>query len=141
MWLLPRQVYFLPSCCKCFAGSPAKRNKELRKYTLPLMIGKRLRLRRYEILALALIALASILRIILIANSWPATTSEEGTFGLEAMHIAFHGAFPIFMYGQHYMGVLEAYLGALLFRLFGVSLFTLRLGMIIFFALFLLTMY
>lgn len=99
------------------------------------------RLGRYEILALAFIILAIAIRLLLIANSWPETNSEEGTFGLEAMHIAYHGEFPIFMYGQNYMGVLEAYLGAILFHLFGVSLFTLRLGMVIFFALFLLGMY
>lgn len=102
---------------------------------------KRLKVGRYEILALVLITIALVLRLILFANSWPETTSEEGTFGLEAMHIAFRGEFPIFMYGQNYMGVLEAYLGAILFHLFGVSLFSLRLGMLILFALFLLSMY
>ena len=45
------------------------------------------------------------------------------------------------MYGQNYMGVLEAYLGAILFHLFGVSLFSLRLGMLIFFAFFLICIY
>ena len=96
----------------------------------------RLRLGRYEILALIVITFAIVLRLMLIANSWPETNSEEGTFGLEAMHIAYRGEFPIFMYGQNYMGVLEAYLGAILFHLFGVSLFSLRLGMLIFFAFF-----
>ncbi len=96
---------------------------------------------RYEILALALITIAIVLRLMLVANSWPETTSEEGTFGLEAMHIAFRGEFPIFMYGQNYMGVLEAYIGAILFHLFGISLFSLRLGMLILFALFLLSIY
>ncbi|MGZ6280878.1 MAG: ArnT family glycosyltransferase [Ktedonobacteraceae bacterium] len=102
---------------------------------------KRLNMGRYELLALLLITFAILLRFILIANSWPQTSSEEGTFGLEAMHIAYRGEFPIFMYGQNYMGVLEAYLGAILFHLFGVSLFSLRLGMLIFFGLFLLGMY
>ena len=102
---------------------------------------KRLRLGRYEILALIVITFAIVLRLMLIANSWPETNSEEGTFGLEAMHIAYRGEFPIFMYGQNYMGVLEAYLGAILFHLFGVSLFSLRLGMLIFFAFFLICIY
>lgn len=105
------------------------------------IIWKHVRLRRYELLALALITIAIVLRLILIANSWPQTSSEEGTTGLEAMHIAYRGEFPIFMYGLDYLGVLEAYLGAILFHLFGASLFSLRLGMIIFFALFLLCMY
>ena len=113
----------------------------LRKDIFLDIICKHLRLRRYELLALALITLAIVLRLILIANSWPQTSSEEGTTGLEAMHIAYRGEFPIFMYGLNYLGALEAYLGAILFHLFGVSLFSLRLGMIIFFALFLLCMY
>jgi hypothetical protein len=81
------------------------------------------------------------MRIVLIAQGWPETNSDEGTMGLEAMHIAFRGEHPIFLYGQNYMGMLEAYLGAVLFRLFGVSLFNLRLGMIILFTLFLIAMY
>jgi 4-amino-4-deoxy-L-arabinose transferase-like glycosyltransferase len=89
-----------------------------------------------------LIILAIAMRLMLIANSWPLTSSEEGTFGLEAMHIAYRrGAFPIFMYGQNYMGTLEAYFGACFFHLFGVSIFSLRLGMLTFFALFLLCQY
>jgi len=96
---------------------------------------------RFEILALIVITIAIVLRLILIENSWPGTGSEEGTFGLEAMHIAYRGEFPIFMYGQNYMGVLESYLGAILFHLFGVSLFSLRLGMLIFFAFFLICLY
>jgi hypothetical protein len=57
------------------------------------------------------------------------------------MHIAFQGQHPVFLYGQNYMGVLEAYVAAPFFRLFGVSTLTLRLGMLIMFALFLLVMY
>ena len=102
---------------------------------------KRLRLSRYTLVALLLIAFAFAVRLILIANGWPATTSEEGTFGLEAMHIAYRGEFPIFMYGQNYMGTLEAYFGAFFFRIFGVSLFSLRLGMLTLFTLFLLALY
>lgn len=56
--------------------------------------------------------------------------------GLMALHIAYHGALPIFFYGQNYMGALEAYLGAFFFLLVGPSLFALRLGMILLFALF-----
>ncbi|HET8912328.1 MAG TPA: hypothetical protein VFN23_12730, partial [Ktedonobacteraceae bacterium] len=101
----------------------------------------RLRLSRDAILALCIIALAFVVRLILIAHGWPNTTSEEGTFGLEAMHIAYRGEFPIFMYGQHYMGTLEAYFGALFFHIFGTSLFSLRLGMLTLFTLFLFCLY
>lgn len=51
--------------------------------------------------------------------------------GLMALHIAYAGAHPIFFYGQAYMGALEAYLAAALFRLFGPSLFLLRLAVIL----------
>src|SRR6266849_6214246 len=95
----------------------------------------------YEIIALTIIALAVILRIVLLALSMPETNSDEGTIGLEAMHIAFRGEHPIFLYGQDYMGVLEAYIAAFFFHLFGVSVFTLRIGMISMFTFFLISMY
>ncbi len=96
---------------------------------------------RYGICALGIIAIAVLLRILLIAQGWPVTNSDEGTMGLEAIHIAFRGEHPIFLYGQNYMGTIEAYLGAALFHLFGVSLFSLRLGMVILFALFMIAVY
>lgn len=95
----------------------------------------------YEIIALTIITLAVILRIVLLALSMPETNSDEGTVGLEAMHIAFRGEHPIFLYGQDYMGVLEAYIAAFFFHLFGVSVFTLRIGMISMFTFFLISMY
>lgn len=104
-------------------------------------LSKRISAGSYGLAAFALIAFAVILRVILVANHWPPTDSDEGTMGLEAMHIAFRGAHPIYLYGQNYMGVIEAYLGAAFFHLFGVSLFTLRLGMIFLFALFLVSIY
>jgi hypothetical protein len=91
--------------------------------------------------AAALILLAIALRAILAAKGWPLLDSDEGTMGLMGMHIAFRGERPIFFYAQGYMGATEAYLAAIMFRLFGVSSFTLRLGLILIFALFLLGMY
>ncbi len=61
--------------------------------------------------------------------------------GIMALHIAYHGEHPIYFYGQNYMGALEAYLAAASFRLFGVSLLTLRLGVILLTSLFLASMY
>ena len=61
--------------------------------------------------------------------------------GLMALHIAYQGNIPVFFYGQGYMGSLEALLAAPLFRLFGPSYFTLRLGLVLLYALFLLTFY
>ncbi|MBE3561298.1 MAG: hypothetical protein IMW89_19070, partial [Ktedonobacteraceae bacterium] len=95
----------------------------------------------YSLAAVALIGLATVLRLALIAQGWPPLDSDEGTMGLMGMHIAFRGEFPIFFYGQGYMGTLEAYLAAVFFRLFGISTFTLLLGLVILYALFLSVMY
>jgi 4-amino-4-deoxy-L-arabinose transferase-like glycosyltransferase len=102
---------------------------------------KYIRPRWHEVSAGVIIAIAVTIRIFLIAQEWPTGNSDEAAMGLEAMHIAFRGEHPVFLYGQNYMGVLEAYIGAVLFHLFGTSLFALRLGLILLFALFLLTMY
>ena len=102
---------------------------------------KYLKTHRYGIAAFALIVFASLLRIYAIAQGWPATNSDEATMALEARHIAFLGEHPIFLYGQNYMGTIEAYLGALLIHIFGAPLFSTRLGLILLFALFLGCMY
>lgn len=96
---------------------------------------------RYNLLASFLILCAIGFRLFLIAHNWPVSDSEEGTMALEALHIAFRGEHPIYLYGQNYMGVGEAYLGAVMFHLFGVSIFSLRLGMLLLFSLFLLLIY
>jgi len=88
-----------------------------------------------------MIVLSAILRMILVSRSFPLTNSDEGTMGLMALHIAYHGAHPAFFYGQNYMGALEAYVGAVLFSIFGPSLFTLRLGLVLLFAAFQLALY
>jgi hypothetical protein len=100
-----------------------------------------LKVSSYGLIAFAIIALAVILRIVLLTLHMPEANSDEGTMGLEAMHIAFQGQHPVFLYGQDYMGVLEAYIAAVFFHLFGVSVFTLRIGMVIMFALFMVSMY
>jgi 4-amino-4-deoxy-L-arabinose transferase-like glycosyltransferase len=102
---------------------------------------KHIRLGPYGITAGAIIVWATIFRLILTALTYPEVNSDEGTMGIEAMHIAFAGQHPIYLYGQNYMGVLEAYIAAPLFHLFGVSAFTLRLGLVLLFALFLIAMY
>ena len=86
--------------------------------------------RRLDLAAIALILGGVGLRLTLAALGWPATDSDEATFGLMALHINERGARPIFFYGQNYMGAVEAYLAAGAFRLFGPSLFALRLSTI-----------
>jgi hypothetical protein len=96
-----------------------------------------MRLRFETLIACLLIALAAGLRMILIAQGWPLLDSDEGTMGLMALHIAQLKDFPAFFYGQGYMGATEAYLAALAFHFWGVSVFTLRLGLILIYVLFL----
>lgn len=88
-----------------------------------------------------IILVSLLLRLVLVGLGWPLTNSDEGVWGIMALHIAYHGDHPLFYYGQHYMGSWEAFLGALFFRLLGPSLFTLRLVTISAFAIFLLSIY
>ncbi len=105
------------------------------------MYFKKFQIGSHELAMLALVFGATVLRFILIRFNWPFTNSDEGTMGLMALHIAYRGEHPIFYYGQEYMGPLEAYIGALLFHIFGVSVFTLRLGLLPYFSFFLICMY
>jgi len=102
---------------------------------------KYLKIGIYELLALLLICMAAALRLLLIVWGWPATNSDEATIGLMARHIAYQHDFPIFFYGQDYMGALEAYLGALFFQVFGPSLLALHAAMVFLFTLFLASTY
>lgn len=95
----------------------------------------------HGLIASGIILAAILLRLVLVGLGWPMTNSDEGVWGIMALHIAYQGAHPIFYYGQHYMGSWEAILGAISFRLFGPSLFTLRLVTISTFAIFLLSTY
>ncbi len=90
---------------------------------------------------LAIVATATLARFLLIYFNWPVTNSDEGNMGLLALHVAFQGDHPTFFYGLPYMAPLEGYIAAPLFRIFGVSLFTLRLGLLLLFAAFLICMY
>lgn len=90
---------------------------------------------------LVCVALAALLRLVLIYFNWPYTDSDEGNMGVLALHVAFQGQHPVFFYGGNYLGPLEGYAAALLFRLFGSSLFVLRLPLVLFFIVFLLGIY
>ncbi|WP_433343722.1 hypothetical protein [Micromonospora sp. CA-111912] len=77
-------------------------------------------------------------RLWLLVNEAPPTNSDEATMGLAALHIAQGRHFPVWFYGQSYMGTLEAYLAAPLFALDGPSVTALRLPLLALYALFLL---
>src|SRR5437660_913461 len=102
---------------------------------------KRFAVGPYEWAMVALVALATIARFVLIYNNWPTTNSDEGNMALVALHVAYNGEWPIFFYGLPYLGPVEGYIAAPLFHLFGPSTFTLRLGLLPFFPLFLICMY
>ncbi|WP_428833191.1 ArnT family glycosyltransferase [Micromonospora coerulea] len=80
-------------------------------------------------------------RLVLILFTLPGSNSDEATFGLAAIHIAAGRERPVFLYGQHYMGMLESYLAAPLIGLAGPSWPVLRLPLLALYALFLWLMY
>jgi hypothetical protein len=81
------------------------------------------------------------MRVYLAYHNWPLPNSDEGTMGVMAINILKYGEHPVVYYGQDYMGVLQAYLGASIFQFLGSSVFGLRLGMVILYAAFLLCIY
>jgi hypothetical protein len=83
---------------------------------------------RVDLAAVVLLALGLAFRLWLVLRGWPALDSDEAIVGLMARHILYLGERPIFFYGQHYMGALEAYLTAGVFRVFGPSTLSLGVG-------------
>ncbi len=69
--------------------------------------------------------LAIVVRAWLVIHTNGVIDGDEALVGIQAEHIL-HGELPIYFYGQPYMGSLEAYLAALLFAVFGASVWTLR---------------
>jgi hypothetical protein len=80
-------------------------------------------------------------RLVLMLLTVPGSNSDEATFGLAAAHIATGHEWPIFLYGQHYMGVIESYLAAPLFAAFEPGWVLLRLPLIFLYAAFVYLMY
>jgi hypothetical protein len=101
----------------------------------------RLRAHRYPLVAVGIIFIAATVRVGLLVAGWPGTDSDDATMGLMAKHILTRGEHPIFFYGQSYMGAVEAYLGALMFALFGVSQLALKCGLVVLYAGFMAVMY
>ena len=67
-----------------------------------------------------------LLKALLMGTATVSFDSDEAVVALMAKHIL-TGERPIFFYGQTYMGSLDAFLVAIAFRLFGASVFSLRL--------------
>lgn len=75
-------------------------------------------------------------RLGLLLHDAPPTNSDEATMGLAALHISRGQEFPVWFYGQAYMGTLEAYLAAPVFALVGPSTLGLRLPTLALYAVF-----
>ena len=106
-----------------------------------MAIQKYVKLGVYELAAMAIIVFGTLLRVVLVGLQWPLFNSDEGTMGIMALHIASRGDHPLFYYGQHFMGTLDAYLAAGVFRVLGSSILTLRGSMLLLYVPFLLVMY
>ncbi|MEV0396691.1 ArnT family glycosyltransferase [Polymorphospora rubra] len=57
----------------------------------------------------------------------PPANSDEATAGLAALHIGQGRHWPVFFYGQHYMGTLHSYLAAPAVQFFGTQWWALRI--------------
>ncbi len=79
-------------------------------------------------LAVGLFALALLARWPFIARGETLLHSDEAIVGLMAQDIAAGDRFPIYFYGQRYMGALEAYVIAAISPLFDNPIHALRLG-------------
>jgi hypothetical protein len=83
---------------------------------------------RWQLLVVSVLLLGLALRVL---NAWSMQYSTNPDFGITALmvkHMAEGRDFPVFFYGQSYMGSLEPAISALLCRLFGVSGFMITLG-------------
>jgi hypothetical protein len=74
-----------------------------------------------------LLLVGALLRIAVLASPLGELDGDEAVVGLMARHIAFLGERPVFYWGQPYLGSLEAFCVAPLFRLFDSSTLLLKL--------------
>src|SRR5437764_565496 len=56
--------------------------------------------------------------------------ADQAVIGLMGKHLSELRAFPLFLYGQNYILAVEAWMAALSFRLFGVSVVALKLPLL-----------
>lgn len=94
--------------------------------------------RRAALLPVLLILLALFHRLPLMQVREAQLPGDETVYGIMGMHIL-KGQFPIYYYGQAYLGTLEAYAVALLSLFMGMNGWTLQLSGFFFYALFMAT--
>lgn len=81
--------------------------------------------KRWPLWLLLCLSVALILRIWLVIHTNGVINGDEALVGIQAEHIL-HGEWPVYFYGQVYMGSLEAYLIAFVFAVAGPSVWALR---------------
>ncbi|GER91886.1 hypothetical protein KDW_60480 [Dictyobacter vulcani] len=122
------------------ADQPLSTQKNL--YTKFMTITQKKTPKNYIVwLVIGMVLLATIGRLLLISNNWPVTNSDEATMALMARHIAQQREWPLMFYGQGYMGAIEAYVAAPFFLLTGPSLVGLRIGLLLFYACFVIALF
>src|SRR5438270_4220209 len=83
--------------------------------------------RAFHIGLVALLLVGLAFRLAIISSPLGEIDGDEAVVGLMARHIAFLGERPVFYWGQPYLGSLEAFTTAPLFRLFDSSTLALKL--------------
>ena len=73
--------------------------------------------------------LAILSRVWIIVHTYGVMAGDELEVGLQAEHIL-RGELPLYYFGQPYLGSLDAYLAALIFRFTGPAVWAMRLEMI-----------
>lgn len=131
--VIPRELGQLPRAqpWRLAARLPRPRQAATRWQTLSLP----------QRIAGGLLVLAIAYRVALALRGWPALDSDEAITGLVARHILLFGDRPVFFWGEHYMGALQAYLAVPLFAVFGSSVLALHLSLLVLVSGFLATMY
>jgi hypothetical protein len=108
------------------------------EWTVPAAAATPTRRRHPALVVAAVLGLLGVgYRLAMLLVEVPPLNSDEATSGLVALHVAQGRDFPLFFYGQYYMGALESYLAAPLFALFGSSTLALRLPNLVLYAAFL----
>src|SRR4051812_10668102 len=84
-------------------------------------------LRRHGVIT-GVITVAAIIRFITLGVSQTHVHNDEAIIGLMGKHISEGRFFPVYMYGQAYNASAagEAYLAAMLFKIFGVNVIALK---------------
>ena len=73
------------------------------------------------------LAATTAVRLTLAFRGWPYVNSDEATLGLMVDDILWHGAHPLFGYGEHHLGAIDAYLQAPFFAVLGSTDLTMHI--------------